>query len=73
MSKTTKSRFNKCITQVATAHEAKFIEDKDVEVILKNLTRNVKKHVGDTDAIDKLIQKKVAEDLIEHEKRGVKK
>ena len=71
MSKTTKSRFNKCITQVATAHEAKFIEDKDVEVILKNLTRNVKKHVGDTDAIDKLIQKKVAEDLIEHNRRMV--
>jgi len=71
MSKTTKSRFNKCITQVATAHEAKLIEDKDVEVILKNLTRNVKKHVGDTDAIDKLIQKKVAEDLIEHNRRMV--
>lgn len=71
MSKTTKSRFNKCITQVATAHEAKLIEDKDVEVILKNLTRNVKKHVGDTDAIDRLIQKKVAEDLIEHNRRMV--
>lgn len=71
MSKTTKSKFNKCITQVATAHEAKLIEDKDVEVILKNLTRNVKKHVGDTDAIDKLIQKKVAEDLVEHNRRMI--